>query len=281
MLFFKYYFQLSLLTTASIISSVFVANLPAKAATFSSSEAFLFLSNFSTPAQNSSVKSKTTTFSASRNNPNLAKAEAEASTIFITDSDDDFLSVDLYTEAYGEGNSFFGFGESSSFAVGDFSINANQTFSFDFSLALFNQAHSPLNSSNSSLSGVQFFLFDDRTNDILGNFSASNNLSTNLVEYIDSDLILLDSDDVFRDIYKSENFEGDIELVELFLSGSFERFFDTNTQVRLEVATFSSSCVQLPLNYYPCQKVPEPNNTVTLLFGFLGLGLVSRLAKQY
>lgn len=279
MSFFKYSFQLSLLTTASIISSVFVADLPATAATFSSSEAFVFLSNFSTPAQNPSVKSKTKTISVSRNNPNIAKAEAEGSTIFITDSDDDFLSVDLYTEAYGEGNSFFALGESSSFAVGNFSINANQTFSFDFSLALFNQANSPLDSSKSSLSGVQFFLVDDRTNYILGDFSANNNLSTNLVEYIDNDFILLDSDDVFRDTYQSEDFEEDIESVDLFLSGSFERFFDMDTQIRLEVATFSQSCVQVPLTNYPCHKVPEPNNTVTLLFGFLGLGLVSRLVK--
>lgn len=280
MSFFKYSFQLSLLTTASIISSVFIANLPAKAATFSSSEAFVFLSNFSTPAQNPSVKSKTKTISVSRNNPNIAIAEAEGSTIFITDSDDDFLSVDLYTEAYGEGNSFFALGESSSFAVGNFSINANQTFSFDFSLALFNQANSPLDSSSkSSLSGVQFFLFDDRTNYILGDFSANNNLSINLVEYIDNDFILLDSDDVFRDTYQSEDFEEDIESVDLFLNGSFERFFDMDTQIRLEVATFSQSCVQVPLTNYPCHKVPEPHNTVTLLFGFLGLGLVSRLVK--
>lgn len=278
MLFFKYSFQLSLLTTASIISSVFVADLPAKSATFSSSEAFVFLSNFSTNAQNPSVESKTKTISVSRNNPNLANADAEASTTFITDSDDDFLSVDLYTEAYGEGNSFFALGESSSFAVGDFSIKANQTFSFDFSLALFNQANSPLDSSKSSFNQFNLSLFDDN-NDVLVDFLAINNLDTTLVEYRDNDSILLDSNDVFRDIYQSEDFEVDIESVDLFLNGSFERFFGTNTQVRLEVATFSRSCVQLPLTNYPCHKVPEPNNTVTLLFGFLGLGLVSRLVK--
>lgn len=277
MLFIKCFSRLSLLTATSIISGIFLTNLSAKAATFSSSEASLLLNNFSITAQNPAVDSNSKTIAITNNSLSQAQADAEANIAFIADSDDDFLRTDLYSKSSGNGNSFFGFGEASSLAIGNFFIGASQTFSFDFttSLDLFNEVDDSLNGSISSFSGVDFFLFDNNTNDILGNFSAISNLDTNLAEDIDNDFILVDSSDVFFSGNKFEDFEGNIESAELSLSGSFERLFNTATDVRLEVSTFSRSCVQAPLTNDPCARVPEPNNTVALLFGFLGLGLVS------
>lgn len=277
MLFIKYFSRLSLLTATSIISSIFLTNLSAKAATFSFSEASLLLNNFSITARNPVVDSNSTSIAITNNSLSQAQADAEANIAFIADSEDDFLMTYLYSETSGDGNSFFGFGEASSLAIGNFSIGANQTFSFDFTtnLALFNEVDSLLNESISSFSGVDFFLLDHNTNDILGNFSAISNLDTNLVEDINNDFIQVNGTNVVISGDKFEDFEGNIESADLMVNGSFERLFNTATDVRLEVTAFSLSCVQAPLTSDPCTRVPEPNNTVALLFGFLGLGLVS------
>lgn len=281
MLFIKCFSRLSLLTATSIISSIFLTNLSAKAATFSSSEASLLLNNFSITAQNPAVDSNSTSIAITNNSLSQAQADAEANIAFIANSEDDFLRTDLYSESSGDGNSFFGFGEASSLAIGNFFIGANQTFSFDFttSLALLNEVNSPLDESISSFSGVDFFLFDHNTNDILSNFLAISNIDTNLTENIDNDFILVDSSDIFFQGEKFEDFGRNIESADLSLSGSFERLFNTATEVRLEVSAFSRSCVQAPLTNDPCTRIPEPNTTTTLLFGFLGLGLVSLLNK--
>ena len=172
---------------------------------------------------------------------------------------------------------FFGLGEASSLAVGNFSIAANQILSFDFetSLALFHELDNPLDHSISSFSGVDFFLFDNNTNDILGNFSAISNLDTNLTEDINNDFIQVDGTNVVISGDRFEDFEGNIESADVLVNGSFERLFNTATDVRLEVTAFSRSCLQSPLTSDPCTRVPEPNNTATLLLGFLGLGLIS------
>ena len=283
MLFFKYFPQISLLAATSIISSVFVANLPAKAATFSSSEAFLFIHNFSITPQNPSVESNSTTVAVSRDDMNIAEAMAEADIIFQADSDAAFLSAYLYSDASGNGNNFFGFGESSSFAVGNFSLSANQTVSFDFTtaLAIDNKVDGPLDGSVSTFGEIGFLLIDDDTNYVLDYFTAIGNIDTNLTDGINDDFLLVDDTNVdFKDSEFEEDFEGNIESASLFLQGSFQRFFDEATEVRLGVGALSRSCVQAPLTNDPCTRVPEPNNTVTLLFGFLGLGLFSRLARK-
>lgn len=277
MLFTKCFSRLSLLTTTSIISSIFFTNLSAKAATFSFSEASLLLNNFSINAQNPAANSNSRTIAISNHNPGGTETDAEANIAFVANSENDFLRTDLYSETSGDGNSFFGFGEASSSAIGNFAIAANQTFSFDFttSLALFNEVDNSLEHSISSFGGVDFFLFDHNTNDILGNFSAISNLDTNPAEDINNDFIQVNGTNVVISGDKFEDFEGNIESADVLVNGSFERLFNTATNVRLEVTAFSLSCVQAPLTSDPCTRVPEPNNTATLLLGFLGLGLIS------
>ena len=283
MSFLKSFYQLSLLTATSLVSSCLVTNLPAKAATFSLSESVLVIDNFSISPLNPSVESSSKTVAASGGNLDSADAHADVNTIFQADSDSSFLNTNLFSDAFGEEKRFFGIGESSSFAVGNFLIEANRTLSFDFvtTLAIFNQVDRPLDASASSFSGVNFLLLDEYNDSVLADFTAISNVDTNLAKDKDDDFILVDSSNNVA-LYgsKYEDFGGNIELAELFLEGSFEQFFESDTEVRLEVAAYSNSCVQAPLTKDPCTKVPEPDNTATLLLGFLGLGLVSKLAMK-
>ncbi|MDJ0688084.1 MAG: hypothetical protein QNJ41_06220 [Xenococcaceae cyanobacterium MO_188.B32] len=284
MLFFKYFSQLSLLTITSLVSSFFIANLSAKAATFSLSESILVIDNFSVTPQNPSVESNSKTVTSSGGTLDLAEANAEVNTIFQANSDSAFLSTNLFSDAFGDGKRFFGVGESSSFAVGNFWLQANQTLSFDFvtTIAIFNQVDTPLDGSASGFSGVNFLLLDENSKRVLGDFTAIGNVDTNLAEDKDDDFIFVDSSNNVS-LYGSQyqDFEGNTESAELFLEGSFAQFFDSTTEVRLEVATLSSSCVQAPQTSDPCTKVPEPDNTTaTLIVGCLVLGVVSRLAMK-
>ncbi len=283
MLFSKSFSRVFLVTTTSVISTLFVANLPAKAATFSVSETVFTLDNFSTSPQNPSVESITNTVAVSRDEIDIAEANAEGTVTFEADSDFAFLNADFSSDAFGEGSNFFSFGESSSFAVGTFVLNAEQILSFDFALSLvnFNDIDSLLDGGVSTLSGVYFSLFDNITDDVLGDFIAVSNVETNLAEGRNNDFTFVDgSSNVEFEGFSDENFEGNSEFSALFLTGSYLQFFDSPTEVRLEVGTLNRSCVQASPTTDPCTRVPEPSNTLALLFGFLGLGLVSRLVKS-
>ncbi|MGK7950331.1 MAG: hypothetical protein AB4368_16500 [Xenococcaceae cyanobacterium] len=283
MLIFKKISQISLFATTSIVSSFFIANLPAVAATFSFSETILELDNFSISPQNPFADSSTKAVAVSREDGNLAKANAEGSLIFEADSNLAAVNADFYSEASGEGDNLFSFGESSSLAIGSLAIDPNDILSFDFELNLFtfNEVDSLLDASISTFSGVEILLFDDFTNDLIGNFTAINNLDTNLADNVNNDFVSVNgSQNVFFEGSSIEDFTGNIESAELWLGGSFEQSFNNATQVRLEVATLNRSCVQSPLTNDPCTRVPEPDNTIVLLFGFLGLGIISRLGLK-
>ncbi|MGK7938372.1 MAG: hypothetical protein AB4206_21615 [Xenococcaceae cyanobacterium] len=283
MLFSKSFSRVFLVTTTSVISTLFVANLPAKAATFSVSETVFTLDNFSTSPQNPSVESIANTVAVSRDEIDIAEANAEGTVTFEADSDFAFLNADFSSDAFGGGSNFFSFGESSSFAVGTFALDAEQILSFDFALSLvnFNDIDSLLDGGVSTLSGVYFSLFDNITDDVLGDFIAVSNVETNLAEGRNNDFTFVDgSSNVEFEGFSDENFEGNSEFSALFLTGSYLQFFDSPTEVRLEVGTLNRSCVQASPTTDPCPRVPEPSNTLALLFGFLGLGLVSRLVKS-
>lgn len=274
--------QISLFATTAMFSSIFIANSPVLAATFSFSEAILDINNFSISPQNPFTDSNTKAVAFSGDTEAISNANAEGSLISDADSDLAAINTNFYSSAFGEGNNFFGFGESSSLVIGSLTIDPNQILSFDFELSLdtFNQVDTLLDGSIATLSEVNFLLFDNNTNSLLGDFTATTNINTNLVEDINNDFISVEASrnvafngDIFED------FEGNIESAELSLTGSFAQFFNSAIQVRLEVATLTRSCVQAPLTNDPCTKVPEPDNTMTLFLGFLGLGLISRFRK--
>ena len=284
MFFFKRIPKLSFLTATSIASSFFLTNLPVKAAILSFSETILVIDDFNITPQNTSVESNSKTVVFSKNESNFFKAEAEVDTIFQASPNAALLNTNLFSEAVGEGIRFSGsgLGESSSSAVGNLAIDAGHTLSFNFLtyLYIFNQVDRPLDGSASGLGSVSFLVRDEYKNSVLGELTTIVGVNTNLAEDTGEDLILIDSKNVSFEDNKNEYFGDDLEFAELFLRGSFEQSFEEATQVRLEVAAFSRSCVQAPLTKDPCATVPEPDNNVTLLLGFLGLGLISNLVSR-
>lgn len=282
MLFSKSFSQLCLLTATSIVSSVFLTNLSAKAATFSASETFLVIDNFSISPKNTLVESNSNTIAYSKNRFDVAQANATVETIFQADSNEDFLSSYLYSDALGNGSNFFAVGEALSFGVGNFAVEKNQIVSFDFlaKLSLFDEVDSSLNASASAYNEVSFSLFDDRYE--VGNFTTIRYVDTNLAEGPDRNFISVESSPniAINNIWL-ENFAGNSELAPLYVTGSFAQSFDKATNLSLGVTAISLACVQAPLAKDPCTKVPEPNNTFTLIFGCLGLGLVSKFAMKF
>ena len=277
MLSLKYIFKISLLTVTSLASSTLIDDLPAQAATFSSSTSIFELNNFSVLPQNPSADSNRRSIAVS--GEGVAQANADGTLIFDNTPGSVVLNTDFMSDAFGDGSAFFALGESSSSTISNFFVDANQVFSFDFevSLNILNQVDSTSDGSISTFSGVNFFLFNN-TNDILGAFRAISNVDTNLTEGVDNDIILPQSSpNVTFSRTQNPVFGSNQESAQLFLEGSFQQLFPVATQVRLEVETLNRSCVQSPQTNDPCTRVPEPDNAITLLLGFLGLGLVSKL----
>ena len=277
--------KISLLTATSIVSSNLVFDLPTKAATFasssSSSGAILNIDNFNIAPQNPSSDTFSQAVAVSGSDNAKATADATAYVRFEANSDSAFLNTAITSKASGSGNNYFGFGESSSFAVGDFFIDASQTLSFDFQVSLdaSNKLDSLNGSSISTFSGVNFFVLDNSTDNVVGAFRAISNIDTNLAEGAGNDASFsqTSSNVILSDITSNASFGGNQEFAELSLQGSFTHTFNSATQVRLEVETLNRSCVQAPQTDDPCTRVPEPDNAIALILSFLGVGLLSRL----
>ncbi|VEP16981.1 conserved hypothetical protein [Hyella patelloides LEGE 07179] len=271
-----------LLTTTSIIGGIFAGEITAQAATFSNSETSLSIDEFSILPQDPDGDSFRDAIAFTGNDDSVANANGDGTLAFVIEENDASLDLDFTSDASGDGSNYFGLGQSDSFASSIFFVDSNETLSFDFavSLALENSVNSDLDGSVNTFSGVSFALFDDLNDTFLGELRAIGNLDTNLADGIDNDTIFATSNlnpaiDSFDD---EQIFGGNQEFASLDVTGSIQQTFTEPTQVRLQANTFNVSCTQAPQTSNPCVRtaVPESNNIVGLILGFIGIGLFYR-----
>ncbi|NMG08015.1 hypothetical protein DP117_14395 [Brasilonema sp. UFV-L1] len=256
--------RFSVLCTPLVATSVLFTS-PSQAATFAFSDGELSLTNFS------GILS--TEFSSNNN------AETEG----ITLGKDDFVdlqnnpvvetsssppkaSTDVFSSVSGEGRNYTGLVKSHSGIVGNFNIGAGQTFSFDFSsfLSLGTEIEtSPVENAQAN-GDIAFYLFDtsDISEQALPNFltglledsSSINNNSlsffslTGSVSTVGDDFLLTQnsSDITVTDTYTKVDFEGNEESALTELTGSFQRYFEKNTNVTLIATRRSQARVTAP-----------------------------------
>lgn len=155
--------KLCLFVAPIAATSTFVAA-PSQAGTFARSESAVFVTNFSHTPDRFSTFSDTQTEAISGSV--LAEAEAEAN--FVPEIGDNFV----WTEAGGDGSDYQGnaFGVAS--IVGFFSIDRQETFSFDFlTLTSLESAIDDVSFETASAFGqIQFELFDHTSGNLLDSF---------------------------------------------------------------------------------------------------------------
>ena len=114
--------------TAPILIGTVLVSSPSLAASFASSESKVTIDNFSKNPDIAGVESKAEPFVSGNGGETKADALAEANFVSFPANADNFSK----SVVEGTGNSFFALAESTATVIGNFSIGAGETFSFDF-----------------------------------------------------------------------------------------------------------------------------------------------------
>lgn len=247
-------------TVLAEFATVGIITSPSQAASLALSEATVEFSNFSSSPLDTLASTSANTFAAAEPDSS-AVAVAEAEALFVVEPPSAFNST--LSAVVGEGSNYSGLAESQAQIVGNFFVEANQSFAFDFT-ADFNLSTSvdePTVESASATGDLGFFLVDtnEQTN-IYDFFVVSGNLTTpgtnDFIYSKKSDNLTLSLNSY------ADDFEGPQESITVSVDGSLERSFDQPTAVTLIEAKVNQTSV----------PVPETESAIALLLflGFMG-----------
>ncbi|NES24288.1 MAG: PEP-CTERM sorting domain-containing protein [Symploca sp. SIO3E6] len=268
-----------LLLTAPVVASSALVASPSLAATFAFSESYLELDGFSHKPGSLNTLAVTETFTFAESG--AVEATGSAVAFFGYDPNDNQGNNDASPVAFnhslstaeGEGTSYSGVAKSGAAVTGyNFSVKAGETFSFGFRgfLDLFTSIDTPKTERARAAGGAFFHVYD--TSD-------------------DNNWTLLDSFDIFANIFTSDQGNGDFisplqhsdnialnpgstgvnnsfggneESASADFDGSYSRTFENATSVTL---------VEAKGNYAKAEGVPEPSFMIgSLLFTLMGAG---------
>ena len=254
------------LVVATPILASFVSISPSRAATFAYSQGKVLFSEFSQSASNVAVDVDANTLAISEGGMVAAMAKAEA--IFLIEPAVAFNSS--LSEAFGESQDYLGIAESEASVIGNFDIEANTKFSFDFisNLELATSIDNPPKESARASGDISYALVDTQSNDVLEFL----NLVGNIVTESDDDFVALQKSDnvILSQAFGAPGFGGLQEFLAVSIEGSLQRYFADKTTVAL---------VEVKRNRAEV-KVPEPSSTVALLLAGGVVGIVSRRRKE-
>ncbi|MDJ0516875.1 MAG: hypothetical protein QNJ74_11690 [Trichodesmium sp. MO_231.B1] len=260
--------------TAPILIGTVLVSSPSLAASFASFKGQVKIDNFSENPDETEVEIIFVT-----ENEGEAYANVFAEANFVTDpgvaANADNSSI---SEAGGTGSNFFALAESIARVIGDFSIEAGETFSFDF-LVDFDLETSIENNSNESANArgnVSFFIFettDEDTPILLDFFRVSGNLETpGDNDFFGSTQNIVASNFTIIDSLVDESFGGNEESVSAFFDGSYQRTFDGNQTRNIRLVEVKANSAQV-------QSTPEPSTTIAFLL-FSALGVATGLKSK-
>lgn len=235
-----------------------VANLaiaPSQAATFAISEGEFSFTNFSQSPNG--VKTNTDTNTIAIANRGKLDAVAKAQANFLTRSPEAFNSS--LSSVVGSGRDYLGEAESAATVIGYFIVDANKSFSFDFSTDLMQTSIDNSQVENAISDGViSFALVDTDNESILDFFSLVGNITTpsedDFIAYQKSDNVT-----VLNNPEPTSNFGGDRESAKASIQGSVQRYEANKTNLALvEVESHRVSVAQNP-------EIPEPTTVLSSL----------------
>ena len=248
--------------TPLVTSSIFVAS-PSLAATLASSVGELSLYNINQIPQDVATLTDTNTFATAEIGSTTALAQAQAEFIVGASTS---ASLNSDSTSFGEGAIYKGIADSISQVFVNFSVEANQFFTLDFtaSLNLESSIDTLQSESASAIGNLSLFLIDSTTQSIYESFS--------LFSYLDSQ-----GDNDYLDYQASQNitftidssgtsFGGTHEVINASVEGSLERLFTSSTNLTLLAVTTNQASVS-------SVKTPESSNPLCLLSFFSLIGI--------
>ena len=266
--------SIAFLLVTPLVTGLTVGIAPSSAATIAGSTAEVSINNFSHRPTETGTSTNTNTQTIANSGFVISQANADAA--FISNCHE-LLAANLSkSEVAGSGSNYAGLAQSQATVIGDFDIDAQETFSFNFQTVL-NLLTSVDNrqSERASASGsISFWLINTVTNILLDSFQLASSLDSS------SRLSLnFSASNSFDPTAINFNFlaEGSAAKSVFSSSGVYSRTFDSATNLRLvEVKNNIAQAQAQAQVQAQAEAVPEPT---TILGTAIFLGLFVRGRK--
>ncbi|MEG3900428.1 PEP-CTERM sorting domain-containing protein [Microcoleus sp. B4-C5] len=263
---------IAFLLATPLVTSLSVGIAPSRAATLAGSAAAVTIDNFSHTPTDTGTSTNTKTQTIANSGAAISQAKAEA---FFISNCHELLATNLsQSEVIGSGTNYFGVAQSQAAVIGDFSINARETFSFTVQtiLHLFTSVSNPQSERASALGSISFSLIDTVSNILLESFELGLGLHSFKAPELSVSYNLAGN---FNPTQINFAFlaEGNTKSLSLYTSGVYSRTFDSTTNLRLvEVKNNMAVAQSQPLS--EAEPVPEPTTILgtALFFCFLAKG---------
>ncbi|MEG4802091.1 PEP-CTERM sorting domain-containing protein [Microcoleus sp. ARI1-B5] len=264
-------FANAFLLATPLVTGLTVGIAPSSAATIAGSAAEVSIDNFSHRPTETGTSTNTNTQTIA--NQGIVISEAKADAVFISNCQE-LLAANLSkSEVAGSGSNYAGLAQSQAKVIGDFDIDAAETFSFNFQtvLHLFTSVDNNKSERARAIGSISFSLINTVTDILLDSFQ--------LVSSLDSSggrSLNLSADNSFHPTAINFNFmtEGSATKSLLYTSGVYSRTFDSATKLTLvEVKNNFAEAEAQP------EAVPEPSTVLGTAI-FLGLFVRARKLKN-
>jgi len=255
---------IAFLLATPLVTGLTVGIAPSSAAIIAGSTALVRIDNFShRPKENGTF---TNTYTETTANSGLVISEAMAEAVFISNGAG--LLTANYSESIveGDGNNYSGLAKTQGIVLGDYDIDAAETFSFNFQtvLDLLTSVDNRESERARARVTISFSLINTVTNILFDSFEIASGLSSSSGHYFN-----FSPSNSFNATAINFDLMAEGSEVESFLytSGTYSRRFDSATSLRL---------IQVNKNIAEAEAVPEPS---TLLGTAIFLGLFVKRRK--
>lgn len=260
---------IAFLLATPLVTGLTVGIAPSSAAIIAGSAAAVTLNNFSHRPQGRGTDTNTYTETIANTGSVISQANADA--VFISNCHE-LLAANLsQSEVIGSGNNYSGLAQSQAAVIGDFSINAKETFSFTVQtiLHLLTSVSNPQSERASAQGSISFALIDTVSNILLESFQFGIGVHSFKAPEVSLSYNLAGN---FNPTQINFAFlaQGNTTSLSLYTSGVYSRTFDSTTNLRL-VEVKNNMAVAQAQPVPEAEPVPEPTTILgtALFFGFL------------
>jgi len=255
---------IAFLLATPLVTGLTVGIAPSSAAIIAGAAAEVTIDNFShRPKENGTV---TNTYTETKAHNGLVISEATAEAVFLSNEDGLWTGNQLQSQVRGDGDNYSGLAQTQAIVLGDFDIDAAETFSFNFHtvLAVLTSLDNRQSERATGMGSISFLLINTVTNILFDSFEIASVLDSSSRHYLN-----FSPSNSFNPTAINFNLiaEGSQVQSRLDTSGVYSRTFDSATSLRL---------VEVNINIAEAEAVPEPS---TLLGTAIFLGLFVRRRK--
>ncbi|MEG4353043.1 PEP-CTERM sorting domain-containing protein [Microcoleus sp. LAD1_D5] len=262
---------IAFLLATPLVTSLSVGIAPSNAATIAGSAAAVTIDNFShTPSDTGTV---TNTYAQTIANTGSVISEANADAVFISNCHE-LLAANLsQSGVIGSGHNYSGLAQSQAAVIGDFFIDAEETFSFTFQtfLALLTSVDNPQSERARAKGSISFLVINTVTNILLDSFHLAIGLDSS--SGFSANAFVSNS---FKPTQINFNFlaQENAAASLLYTSGVYSRTFNSATNLRLVEVKNNMAKTEAE-----AEAVPEPSTVLGTAI-FLGLFVRQRKHKK-